>query len=281
MNIYENNKQLLTVLGGDAKNYSTDFEVRKAILDLLGGDSSKCYSIYDVDLQILKIYQEGGGAGGGKTKVLTFDIDNTCIVDGTWGAESIDTSLIKNMADLFYNCSSLTQLDVSGWNTSNVINMYRLFYNCTSLTQLDVSGWNTSMVRDMDYLFYNCNSLTQLDLSGWNASNISYNQIYSMFGEYNSNISNLVGGKTLDEVIANNIGILNGVKANLTVNGGTDGKSSFLPDVIDSASIRALMNGIADLTGQTSKTIRLSNTVKSKLTDEDIAIATAKNWTIA
>ena len=67
MSIYDNNKQLLTVLGGDAERYSTDFEVRKAILDLLGGDSSKCYSIYDVDLQILKIYEEGGGGTGGGT----------------------------------------------------------------------------------------------------------------------------------------------------------------------------------------------------------------------
>lgn len=102
-----------------------------------------------------------------------------------------------------------------------------------------------------------------------------------MFGFYDGNISNLVGGKTLDEVITNNIGILNGVKVSLTINGGTIGRDSFLPDVIDSASIRALMNGIADLTGQTSKIIRLSNTVKAKLTEEDIAIATAKNWTIS
>lgn len=59
MTIYENNKQLLTTIGGNADNYySTDFEVRKAILDTLGGDSSICSSIYEVDLQILKIFQE-------------------------------------------------------------------------------------------------------------------------------------------------------------------------------------------------------------------------------
>ena len=66
MTIYENNKQLLTTIGGNADNYSTDFEVRKAILDALGGDSSICSNIYEVDLQILKIFQEGGGAGGGE-----------------------------------------------------------------------------------------------------------------------------------------------------------------------------------------------------------------------
>ena len=335
MSIYENNKQLLTVLGGNADKYSTDFEVRKAILDLLGGDSSKCYSIYEVDKQILNIYQEGGGgtSGGEKVKVRTLDIDNSCIVDGTWGAESIDTSLMTNMSYMFSNCTSLQSVDVSNWDTSNVTNMGSMFYSCTSLQSLDVSNWDTSNVTNMSsmfsnytslqsvdvsnwdtsnvtnmsYMFSNCTSLQSvdvsnwdtsnvtnmyymfsgcdllqsLDVSGWDASNVQ-NIIYNMFGNYNSNISTLVGGKTLDEVITNNIGILNGVKVNLTinVNGGTIGIDSFLPNVIDSASIRALMNGIADLTGQSSKTIRLSNTVKAKLTTEDIAIATAKNWTI-
>ena len=60
MNIYENNKQLLTTMGGDSANLATDFEVRKAILDALGGNSSMCSNIYEVDLQILKIFQEGG-----------------------------------------------------------------------------------------------------------------------------------------------------------------------------------------------------------------------------
>lgn len=62
MTIYENNKQLLTTIGGNADNYSTDYEVRKAILAALGGNSSICSNIYDVDLQILKIFQEGGVA---------------------------------------------------------------------------------------------------------------------------------------------------------------------------------------------------------------------------
>lgn len=61
MTIYENNKQLLTTIGGNEDNYLTDFEVRKAILDTIGGDSSMCSNIYEVDKQILKIFQEGGG----------------------------------------------------------------------------------------------------------------------------------------------------------------------------------------------------------------------------
>ena len=351
MNIYENNKQLLTVMGGDSYNLATDYEVRKAILDTLGGDSSICSNIYEVDKQILKIFQEGcGGTSGGgeKAKVLTLEIDDSCIVDGTWGAESIDTSLMTKFNQMFMNCKTLTKLDVSGWNTSNVTDMYSMFYGCSSLqtldvsgwdtsklkymssvffscksltqldvsnwdtsnvttmrtmfyhcnalTQLDVSGWNTSNVTDMYSVFSNCNALTQLDVSGWNTSNVT--NMSSVFGNcnaltqldltnwdaskvtsintfcdlgtFNSNSLNVVGGLTYDEVVLNNICILNGLSVSANKIFGHEA---------DSASYRALINGLADLTGSTTQ--NLSFYSLSRLTDEDIAIATAKNWTIS
>ena len=328
MNIYDNNKQLLAAMGGNADNYSTDFEVRKAILDLLGGDSSNCNSIYEVDKQILNIYLEGGGGTGGgtgggeKAKVLTLDIDDTCIVDGTWGAESIDTSLmtsfqqmfygcktltqldlsgwntsnVKNMSSMFYNCSSLqtldlscwntsklkymssmffecnslTQLDVSGWNTSNVTSMWGMFSKCKSLTQLDVSNWNTNNVTNMSSMFYGCKTLTQLDLTNWDASKVTSISTFCEFGTSNYNSLNVVGGLTYDEVVSNNISILNGLSVSADRIFGNEA---------DSASYRALINGLADLTGSTTQNLRFYSL--SRLTDEDIAIATAKNWTIS
>ena len=325
MNIYENNKQLLTVMGGDSYNLATDFEVRKAILDLLGGDSSICSNIYEVDKQILKIFQEGcGGTSGGgeKAKVLTLEIDDSCIVDGTWGAESIDTSLMTKFNQMFMNCKTLTKLDVSGWNTSNVTDMYSMFYGCSSLqtldvsgwdtsklkymssvffscksltqldvsnwdtsnvttmrtmfyhcnalTQLDVSGWNTSNVTNMSSVFGNCNALTQLDLTNWDASKVTSINTFCDLGTFNSNSLNVVGGLTYDEVVLNNICILNGLSVSANKIFGHEA---------DSASYRALINGLADLTGSTTQ--NLSFYSLSRLTDEDIAIATAKNWTIS
>ena len=46
-------------------------------------------------------------------------------------------------------------------------------------------------------------------------------------------------------------------------------------------SIMNLINGLADRTGQTALTLILGATNLAKLTDEDKAIATAKNWTLA
>ena len=38
------------------------------------------------------------------------------------------------------DCSKLTPLDLSNFNTNNVINMSYIFYNCSKLTSLDLSN---------------------------------------------------------------------------------------------------------------------------------------------
>ena len=50
---------------------------------------------------------------------------------------------------MFYGCSGLTSLDVSGFNTDNVTDMGWMFAGCSGLTSLDVSGFNTSNVTNM------------------------------------------------------------------------------------------------------------------------------------
>ena len=54
---------------------------------------------------------------------------------------------------VFSRCTSLTSLDVSGWDTSKVTLLDYMFFSCTSLTSLDVSGWDTSKVVDMSQMF--------------------------------------------------------------------------------------------------------------------------------
>ncbi len=35
-----------------------------------------------------------------------------------------------------------------------------MFYECSSLTSLNLSNFNTNKVNNMSYMFYNCSSLT-------------------------------------------------------------------------------------------------------------------------
>ena len=84
-----------------------------------------------------------------------------------------DTSNVTDMSWMFFDCSSLTELDVSGFDTSNVTDMSNMFAGCSSLTELDLSGFDTSNVTDMSYMFCFCESLTELDLSGFDTSNVT------------------------------------------------------------------------------------------------------------
>ena len=77
------------------------------------------------------------------------------------------------MSYMFYECTSLTSIDLSNFNTSNVTNMWGMFNYCSSLTSLDLSSFNTSNVTDMGSMFNSCKQLTILDLSGFNILNVT------------------------------------------------------------------------------------------------------------
>ena len=80
---------------------------------------------------------------------------------------------------MFYDCSGLTSLDLSGWDMSKACDLHYMFRDCSSLTSVDLTGWDMSNAYALDYMFYNCSSLTSLDLSGWDMSNARY--LYNMF----------------------------------------------------------------------------------------------------
>ena len=83
-----------------------------------------------------------------------------------------NTAKVTDMIAMFYSCSSLTSLDVTHFNTENVTKMYSMFYSCSSLTSLDVTHFNTAKVTNMIYMFYNCSSLTSLDVTHFNTANV-------------------------------------------------------------------------------------------------------------
>ena len=100
---------------------------------------------------------------------------------------NFNTSNVTNMSDMFYICSSLTTLDLSSFNTSNVTNMWQMFASCSSLTSLNLGNFNTSKITDMCSMFNSCSSLTNLDLSHFNTSKVT--DMSNMFRNCSSLIS--------------------------------------------------------------------------------------------
>ena len=86
--------------------------------------------------------------------------------------ENLNTANVERMWGMFYQCSSLTTLDVSGFDTKNVTNMGYMFYNCSSLTALDLSGFDTQNVYHMGYMFHECNKLATIKVTGFDTQNV-------------------------------------------------------------------------------------------------------------
>ena len=95
------------------------------------------------------------------SKLTTLDVSN------------FNTSKVTDMRSMFHNCSKLTTLDVSKWDTNKVTNMGYMFLVCCSLTTLNVSNFDTSKVTDMRSMFHSCSNLTTLDVSKWDTNNVT------------------------------------------------------------------------------------------------------------
>jgi surface protein len=57
------------------------------------------------------------------------------------------------MCGMFSNCISLTNLNLSNFNTKNVHNMNGMFSGCNSLFELNISNFNSEKVTDMRNMF--------------------------------------------------------------------------------------------------------------------------------
>ena len=101
--------------------------------------------------------------------------------------ESIDTSNVTNMKEMFSNCEKLSSVSLNSFCTSNVKNMYAMFSNCETLYSLDLRKFDTAQVNDMAYMFSNCKRLSDLNLESFDTSKVT--KMSYMFAECDALIS--------------------------------------------------------------------------------------------
>ena len=83
------------------------------------------------------------------------------------------------MEKLFYECSNLTSIDLSKFNTSQVTSMLGIFKGCKKLENINLVNINTSLVNNMQSLFNGCLNLRSIDLSNFDTSKVT--TFYWMF----------------------------------------------------------------------------------------------------
>ena len=148
-----------------------------------GDGSVMAYAVLNEDGETYTIYIQGPG------KIIanedsSYLFESFEILETIEGIENIDTSNVTNMVEMFSDCRSLTELNLTNFDTSNVTDMSYMFDGCESLTELNISNFDTSKVTDMSSMFGYCESLTELDVSTFDTSKVT--DMYSMFASCES-----------------------------------------------------------------------------------------------
>lgn len=161
----------------------------------------------------------------------------------------VDTSNADNMTAMFSNCTNLLQVPLL--NTANVVHFDEMFYNCSSLTT--VPQFDTANLYSAQLMFAGCSKLVKIPLLDFAKAE----QLRSMLLACSELVE--LGGFT-----------------NLAVNLDLSSSRKLSVD-----SLMNVINQAKDLSETGSATLTLGSTNISKLTEEQIAIASSKGWTLA
>ncbi len=190
----------------------------------------------------------------------------------------LDTSNVTNFNQAFAYCKNLQE--IPELNTSNATTTYGMFSDCTALVTIPLI--DTSKVENMNNMFSNCYALEVIpELNTSNATTVD--SMFSMCYKLNNlplldftnvtNAPNFLGYDWDTNMAITNLAGFNNLKINFNVSNCIN---------LTAESLTNIINEAADLTtGGWTCTLTFGTTNIEKLTEDQIAVATAKGWTIA
>lgn len=128
-------------------NYNSDYDIRLKMLESLGGDVTRKYdSVYSIDLEILRLIENGGGGGGGGTssKVVRINphwYDNSANYQSEIkkALEDIYNEVSNNRTVTVTTTGYFSQTD-SVFETTNVVAM-----NKNEVMAFCITGWGNQI----------------------------------------------------------------------------------------------------------------------------------------
>lgn len=154
-------------------------------LDLSSFNTEKVkhmYAMFDGATKLRSIKLPKGFIGSSVTDLK--EMFNNCTSLTELDLSSSNAEKVTDMSKMFNGCSALSKLVLTDFKTEQVSTMENMFCNCSTLETLDVSSFNTENVTTMLGMFNNCSSLRSLDLPGFNTANVT--QMSSMFNKCSS-----------------------------------------------------------------------------------------------
>ena len=200
------------------------------------------------------------------------------------------TSTVTSLQAMFYSCSSLQSIDMSGWDTTNwaVTSLQAMFYSCSSLQSIDMSGWDTTnwAVTSLQSMFQNCYSLQSIDMSGWATTNWAVTSLSYMLQNCSSLQSiDMSGWDTTNWAVTSLQAMFQNCYSLQALKFGVNTIWPALATQINSTS-KLRHNSIAAFLGvlpavATTVTLTLGNANLARISDTEKSVATNKGWTLA
>ena len=177
------------------------------------------------------------------------------------GCNALSNQTVEKIINHLSNCGTQTFYTVSSITDISVLKLGSgMFNSCSNLSHCKVLDGVTNMPTSV---FIRCSKLKTLELP----ATITSETGSSMSGVATTSLYFCAGCTALEDVKLGqgwNMALNLSVSNNLTVD-----------------SIVMMFGNLKDLTDETAKTLTLGATNLAKLTDEQKAIATNKNWTLA
>lgn len=206
---------------------------------------------------------QSGGSGESLTEYMV-SLDgafrNSVFAEGTEIDLRVGTKLenpnynVNGFRQIFMQSSNLKKVKMTTKPSDISANLQNLFYACA---ELEVVDWTDFALKigTFTQAFGGCNTLKEIkgviDLSSCTVTSGTFSNCYA-----------------LESVTFKEKSIYVNIDIRYAQNLSDD-------------SIQSIIDGLADLTGSTAQTLTLHATVKAKLSEEQIATITSKNWTLA
>lgn len=205
------------------------------------------------------------------------------------GLKNWNTSKVTSLYRMFCGNSRIQadNPDLSTWDVSNVTDMTGAFegggaVSANSIPELNLSGWNTSKVTSLDTTFRSCTVFNKLNLTGWKFNSVGTMQ----YTFQDSRFIEITGFSFPPNVKNYPITFRMGYLVDFIASGTIRHDLATFPNFdsnknLSVDSLVSLLNCLQDATSVKTKNLVIGAANIAKLNEDQLAIATNKNWTLS
>lgn len=94
----------------------------------------------------------------------------------------VDMSNIKDINNMFTNCTNMNNIKFSNMNTSHITHCYYMFNNCSNLETIDMSSFDMTNIVQNYRMFQGCTKLKSVTIDSEFLNAVNYDNIFNTVG---------------------------------------------------------------------------------------------------